>query len=98
MTILDWLTLSSYIALNIDIVLQIRRIYQRKSSEDLSLLGMTIRYIAILIIIIKFAAIGDTSLIIGQGIAVITFGTYFALALVYFRNRKTEKVEEKVKE
>ncbi|HSW98497.1 MAG TPA: hypothetical protein VLF71_01535 [Candidatus Saccharimonadales bacterium] len=88
MDILDWLTLLSYIALNIDIVLQIRRIYRRKSSEDLSLAGMTIRYAAIIIIIIKFAALGDVSLIIGQSIAVVTFGTYFAMALIYFRHRK----------
>lgn len=88
MNILDWLTLLSYLALNIDIVLQIRRIYRTKSSEDLSLLGMTIRYVAILIIVIKFAAIGDAALIIGQGIAVVTFGTYFGLALRYGRRKK----------
>jgi len=88
MDILDWLTLLSYVALNIDIVLQIKRIYHRKSSEDLSLLGMTIRYIAILIIVFKFAAIGDIALIIGQGIAVVTFGTYFTLALIYYRRWK----------
>ncbi len=88
MNILDWLTLLSYIALNIDIVLQIKRIYHRKSSEDLSLPGMTIRYIAILIIVFKFAAIGDAALIIGQGIAVVTFGTYFTLALIYYRRPK----------
>jgi len=90
MDVLDWLTLLSYIALNIDIVLQIKRIYRRKSSEDLSLLGMTIRYVAIIIIVIKFVAIRDIALIIGQCIAVVTFGTYFTLALVYFRHRKAK--------
>lgn len=93
MTILDWLTLVSYIALNVDIVLQIKRIYQRKSSEDLSLVGMTIRYAAILIIAFKFLSLGDLPLIIGQGIAVVTFGAYFALAILYFRHRRVKNVK-----
>jgi hypothetical protein len=50
MTVLDLLTLLSYIVLNVDIVFQIERIYQTKSSRDLSLTGMSIRYAAILII------------------------------------------------
>src|SRR5262249_15546309 len=84
MTILDLLTLLSYIALNVDIVFQIKRIYQTKSSRDLSLTGMIIRYAAIVIILIKFIGLSDVPLIIGQGLIVLTFGTYFALALYYF--------------
>ena len=41
------LTLLSYIALNVDIVFQTKHIYQTKSSRDLSLTGMSIRYAAI---------------------------------------------------
>jgi hypothetical protein len=84
MRLLDLLTLFSYVALNVDILLQIRRIYQTKSSRDLSLLGLSIRYTAILIILIKFAELGDLPLILGQGLIAITFTTYFALALYYF--------------
>jgi uncharacterized protein with PQ loop repeat len=90
MTLLDLLTLLSYIALNVDILFQIRRIYQTKSSRDLSLVGMSIRYAAILIILIKFISISDLPLIIGQGLIVLTFTTYIALALYYvdrFRGR-----------
>ena len=47
MTILDLLTLLSYIALNVDILFQIERIYKTKSSRDLSILGMSVRYAAI---------------------------------------------------
>jgi amino acid transporter len=86
MTILDLLTLLSYIALNVDIVFQIKRIYQTKSSRDLSLTGMIIGYAAIVIILIKFIGLSDVPLIIGQGLIVLTFGTYFALALYYFAN------------
>ena len=84
MTVLDLLTLLSYIALNVDIVFQIKRIYQTKSSRDLSLTGMSIRYAAILIIMIKFMNLSDAPLIIGQGLIVLTFSIYFALALYYF--------------
>jgi hypothetical protein len=86
MTLLDLLTLLSYTALNVDILFQIKRIYQTKSSRDLSLFGMSIRYAAILIILIKFISISDLPLIIGQGLIALTFTTYLALAMYYFKN------------
>lgn len=88
MDFLDWLTLISYVALNADIIFQIRRIYQTKSSKDLSLIGMSIRYAAIIIILAKFINLSDTALIIGQGLIVLTFTTYFGLAIAYFTHRK----------
>jgi uncharacterized RDD family membrane protein YckC len=90
MALLDLLTLLSYIALNVDIVLQIRRIYHTKSSRDLSLFGMSVRYAAILIVLFKFISLSDAPLILGQGLIVLTFTTYFALALYYFANRNPE--------
>ena len=90
MTLLDLLTLLSYIALNVDILLQIKQIYHTRSSHDLSLLGLSIRYAAILIILIKFISIRDLPLIIGQGLIALTFTTYFALAVYYFSNRNEQ--------
>jgi uncharacterized protein with PQ loop repeat len=87
MHILDVLTILSYLALNIDIILQIKRIYKTKSSEDLSLSGMTIRYVAILVILIKFVSLSDMPLMIGQGIIAVTFTIYFVLAMLYFWHR-----------
>lgn len=89
MELLDYAALFSYIALNIDIALQTKRIYRTKSSEDLSLAGMTIRYIAILIILVKFVSLEDTALIIGQGLIGLTFTTYFVLAVIYFQTHKS---------
>jgi hypothetical protein len=83
MAILDLLTLLSYVALNVDIIFQIKRIYQTKSSRDLSIVGMSIRYAAILIILLKFVRISDLPLIIGQGLIVLTFTSYLVLALHY---------------
>lgn len=87
MTLLDLFTLLSYIALNVDVLFQINRIHRTKSSRDLSLFGMGVRYTAIFIILIKFLSISDIPLIIGQGLIVITYTTYFALAIYYFANR-----------
>lgn len=88
MDFLDILTLLSYIALNIDITFQIGRIYRTKSSRDLSLVGLSIRYAAIVVILVKFISLGDTPLILGQGLIVLTFTAYFVLALMYFLLRK----------
>jgi uncharacterized protein with PQ loop repeat len=91
MTILDVLTLLSYAALNIDVLLQIRRIYATKSSHDLSLTGMIVRYVAILIILIKFATLSDIPLIIGQALVAVTFTAYLCLAVTFVKHRKKQK-------
>ena len=75
MALLDLLTLLSYVALNVDIMFQIRRICRTKSSRDLSLFGMSVRYAAILIILFKFISLSDVPLILGQGLIVLTFTT-----------------------
>jgi len=92
MNILDYLTIISYTALNIDILFQIKQIYRTKSSKDLSLIGLTIRYVAILVILIKFISLSDIPLITGQGLIVITFTTYFILAGYYFINNKKKDI------
>lgn len=96
MPLLDLLTLLSYIALNVDILSQIRRIYRTKSSRDLSLFGMGVRYTAIFIILMKFVSISDLPLIVGQGLIVLTYTTYFALALYYFANRSGRTPREHI--
>lgn len=83
MNFLDIATLISYFALNIDILLQINRIYRTKSSQDLSLLGMSVRHIAIMIILAKLISLSDIPLIVGQGLIAVTFTTYISLAIYY---------------
>ena len=87
MNLLDIFTIISYIALNVDIVFQIHQIYKTKSSRDLSLIGLSVRYAAILVILIKFISLGDIPLIIGQGLITATFTTYFVFAFYYFFHR-----------
>ena len=79
MSILDSFTLISYIALNVDMVFQIVRIYRTKSSADLSLVGLTIRYLATFLILAKFVSLHDLPLMVGQGLILATFTVYLAL-------------------
>ena len=79
MNLLDILTIISYVALNVDILFQIKQIYTTKSSRDVSLIGLTIRYVAILVILIKFVSLSDIPQMIGQSLIVITFTTYFII-------------------
>lgn len=88
MNLLDFFTLLSYIALNIDIILQIIQIRRTKSSADLSLPGLVIRYTAIFVILVKFISLSDTPLVIGQGLIALTFTTYLVFAGYYFVHRK----------
>ncbi len=88
MNFLDTITILSYIGLNIDIIFQIRRIYNTKSSRDISLVGMSIRYLAILIILYKFITLSELPLIFGQGLIFSTFTIYFFLAFYYFTKNK----------
>lgn len=93
MNLLNWLTLFSYAALNVDILLETRRIYTTKSSNDLSVIGMTIRFIVVFIVLAKFISLSDQLLIIGQGAIVLTFTGYFALAIHYMRRRHKRRVQ-----
>jgi len=49
---------------------------------------MSIRYIAILMILIKFVSLDDGPLIVGQALIAIFFSIYFILAGVYFIKSK----------
>ena len=88
MDILDIFTLAAYVALNVDILFQISKIHRTKSSHDLSLVGLSIRYGAILIILVKFWSLGDVPLLIGQALITFTFTTYLFLAVYYLKVRK----------
>ncbi len=83
MSILDILTVFSYIALCADVLFQIARIHKTKSARDVSLIGASIRFVAIVIILIKFLSLNDWPLIIGQLLVFTSFLIYIFLVLVY---------------
>ena len=88
MNLLNILTMLSFVALNVDIIFQTKRIYKTKSSHDISLLGLGIRYGAIMIILIKYISLDDTTLFVGQACIAVTFTVYFFLAVSYFRHKR----------
>jgi len=91
MNFLNYLTLFAYIALSADVLLQIKHIYHTKSSRDISIAGLAIRFIAIVIILIKFISLGDMPLAIRQTLIAITFTTYLSLTIVYLIHRRKSK-------
>lgn len=88
MNFLDFITFASYIALTADILFQIHSIRITKSAEDISLVGLSIRYLAIIIILYKFFTLADWSLFLGQILLTIVFTAYVVLAFYYFRHDK----------
>jgi hypothetical protein len=90
MTMLDIITFASYVALTADIVFQIRTIRTTCSSHDISIIGISIRYAAILIILYKFMTLSDWPLVLGQGLLAIVFTAYLTLVLYYRKDRNIE--------
>ena len=88
MDILDALTVVSYLAINFDLLLQIHKIRTTKSSHDVSLIGCSVRYIAIIIITAKFISLGDWSLLAGQALILATFSVYLWLVVLYAKHDK----------
>ena len=90
MDTLDLLTAIALGALSIDVGLQIWRVMKMKSSEDVSISGVVIRFIAALVMLVKFSWIQDAVLVWGQVILVIVL-TYYLFLLVKLRPRKDRK-------
>lgn len=95
MNLLDLLTLLSFIGLNIDILLQAHKIRQVKSSEDISITGLMIRFVSIFVILYKLLCVGDIALILGQGLLVITFTSYMVLVFSYLPKKKQRKTRKR---
>lgn len=88
MELLNVLTLISYIALTTDVLFQIARIKRSRSSGDLSLIGLSIRQVAIVVIFYKFWTLGEWPLVVGQGLLAIAFTLYLTLAFYYCHCRR----------
>jgi len=91
MNLLDLITLLSFVGLTIDILLQAHKVRQMKSSEDISLLGLSVRFIAIFIILYKLIIVGDFALIVGQAMIAIVFTSYLVLVISYLPTKKNRR-------
>ena len=80
---IDYSTLVAYVAFSSDLIVQIVRIWKRKSSADVSSKGVVLRLIGSAVILIKLIGVGDPYLIIGQIILTLTVATYLYFTLRY---------------
>lgn len=86
MIFLDVITFISYVALTTDIIFQIYRVQLRGTAGDVSLIGLSIRYVAILVILYKFYTLGEWPLLLGQLLLAAVFTLYLILVSTYYRN------------
>ena len=82
---LDIITFASYLALTADILFQIRHVHKHRSSHDISIVGLGIRYVAILIILYRFYTLGEWPLLVGQLFLAVFFTLYLALVVAYYK-------------
>ena len=81
--IINYGTLVAFSAYALDLLFQIRRVWRRKSSADISLWGFTARIMAAFILFGKYISLSDKYLVFGQTIVVILSGIYFILIVRY---------------
>lgn len=91
MNFLDFLTVLSFFGLTTDILLQAHKVRQMRSSEDISIVGLSIRFAAIFVILYKLLQVGDIALIAGQTMIAITFTSYFVFVVSYMPHAKKNK-------
>lgn len=91
MNFLDFITLLSFVGLTVDVLLQAHRVRQVKSSEDISIVGLSVRFFAIFIILYKLIVIGDFALIVGQAMLAIVFTSYLVLVISYLPSKKKRR-------
>ncbi len=85
-SLLDLATICAYVALGSDLLMQIHRVWARKHSADISVLGEFVRIVAVAIILFKLTAVGDTYLIVGQVAMLVLITIYFFLVVRFRKN------------
>lgn len=81
--LIDYALIIAFVALTLDIIIQIYHINKRKSSGDISLKGCIIRIFGAGVLQIKFFSLNDAYLIFGQTIFLSIYMIYFLLIIHY---------------
>lgn len=71
------------VMLSIGVMSQMWKIHRNKSSEDISLVAVTFRSVAMIIIMLKMIYLKDWYLISGQGVLMATYIFYIGTILKY---------------
>ena len=87
--LISFATVIAFIAFSADLIIQIYRVYRRKSSNDISARGTVIRTAGSLIILLKFINVDDPYLITGQIIITATIVTYLLMIVKYRKPERT---------
>ena len=80
---LEWAVVLAYFAILTDITLQVRRVWARRSSGDVSIVGTAIRAAASFIFLAKYLAMGDPYMTIGQTFFLALIGVYLFLVVAF---------------
>lgn len=88
MEIVNILVIISYIALNLDVLLQNYRVYQIRESVDISLTGVVMRLFAVAVLAFKFHLLSEWALYIGQTILAVNVAAYLLLVTRYRYKKK----------
>ena len=76
-------TLLAYIAFSTDLGMQIYKIYDRESSDDIAWKGTVARLIGCIVLIVKFVGVQDIYLIVGQTLFTFVVIAYLTAILHY---------------
>lgn len=85
MWILDYAVLLAFSSFIVESLFQIRHTLKRKSSADISITGVTIRFLAGIIFVVKYLVIKDLFLLIGQVVFSSVFLVLLILVIIYRR-------------
>ena len=80
---LDYAVALAYVALLFDMALQIRRVTLRKSSGDISIVGVVVRTLASIVFMLKYVYMQDPLLTIGQSLLLTLLAIYVFLIIWY---------------
>lgn len=92
MELINTLVIISYIALNLDVLLQNYRLYEIRESVDISLSGVALRLFAVIILATKFYLLNEGALFIGQSLLGLNVTVYLVLVTRYRRKKHIKTV------
>jgi len=82
------LVIISYIALNLDVLLQNYRVLAMRDSVDISLTGVLMRLFAVAVLAMKFQILDEWALFVGQSILAVNVAIYLLLVTRYRYKKK----------
>lgn len=88
MDVINILVVVSFVALNLDVLLQNYRLFEIRESVDISLSGVALRLLAVVILAAKFYMLDEGALFIGQTVLGLNVAVYLVLVTRYRYKKK----------